>query len=187
MGTVFTKELGTKQLSLVALVPTIWQHANFSDRWYLDLVGEAGGAAGQDSKRKEIVFAASFLESYIFEWARSVCRLDGLNQYFPPNPRRFRTLTEKWAQVPAELFRDKVIATRPQLDLSQLGTLVKYRHGLIHAQASRPMNSDLPDEAQPVPALGELDRLKHGWAHGVAKKLVLELHQQLGTVPPDYL
>jgi hypothetical protein len=170
-------------LRLTALAPTIWQYANLSEPWYRDAVREAQGK-DTDSTRREIVFVACFLESYIFEWTRSIS-IGGLNKYFPA--ARKRSLKEKWKEVPAELYVDKIIPVRPALDLSELATLVKYRNGLIHAQASRPSNADVDDASKPVPALGELDRIAHGWAQGVAKMLLLQLHDQLKTAPPGYL
>jgi hypothetical protein len=170
-------------LRLTGFAPTIWQHANLSEPWYRDTVREAQGKDA-DSTRREIVFAACFLESYIFEWTRSIA-FGGLNKYFPPSQKR--RLREKWKEVPAELYVDRIIPVRPALDLSDLATLVKYRNGLIHARASRPSNPDIDDASKPVPALGELDRIAHGWAQGVAKVLVLQLHGQLDTAPPGFL
>lgn len=168
---------------LTGFAPTILQYANLSESWYRDTVREAQGKDA-DSTRREIVFAACFLESYIFEWTRSIS-ISGLDKYFPPSQKR--RLKEKWKEVPTELYVDQIIPVRPELDLSDLATLVKYRNGLIHAQASRPSNADMDERSKPVPALGELDRIAHGWAQGVAKRLVLQLHAQLDTAAPGYL
>jgi hypothetical protein len=179
-------------LSFEGFSPGVWVSANFAEFWYRDTLKEAAGNDGDHSTRREIVFAASFLESYIFEWVRSVC-FNRLNDYFPPTPRfkadpRYRRNAEdKWKFVPVELHNDGVIAKAPTLDLSPLGTLMQRRNGLIHARASRPSTAGLPKEAKPVPEIDELKRISHGWAFNVAKTLVLQLHAQLGTKPPRYL
>jgi hypothetical protein len=184
--------LTTEQRSLAMdLPPNVVRYATPAERWLRDTALEAAGTHGDHSTRKEIIFAASFLESYIFEWARSLA-VDRLDEYFPPMPRfqidpRFkRSLQHKWKQIPAELYADKIIPVCPQLKLLPLGKLVKYRHGLIHARASRRVTVGTSKKTAPLPAFGDLDLIAHGWALGVAKQLVEELHNQLGTPPPAY-
>jgi hypothetical protein len=167
------------------------RYATPAERWYRDTAHEAAGTHGHNSKRKEIICAASFLESYIFEWARSLA-VDRLDEYFPPMPRfqidpRFkRSLKKKWKQIPAELYADKIIPMCPQLKLSPLGRLEKYQQALIHTKASRRVTVGVAQKAARVPAFGELNLIVHGWALGVAKQLVEELHSQLGTPLPVY-
>jgi hypothetical protein len=172
---------------------TVWISANFAEYWFHDAVRETEGRDGIHSTRREIVFAACFLESYLFEWARGICGINLINAYFPPKSRfeqdhRFqRTLKDKWKFVPQELHGDRFIPEAPDLDLSELGMLVVYRNGLLHARASRPFTDDLSKESRPVPAPGELKKIRHGWACSVAKKLVLKLHEDLQTEAPGYL
>jgi hypothetical protein len=172
------------QLTITGYAPSIWVSANFSECWYRDALREALGHDAANSIRREIVFAASFLESYIFEWVRSI-RIDRTEQYFPTG--NFRSLKDKWKDVPGELHRDSLIHTTPRLDLAPLGDLIDYRNGLVHARASRPSTSGLATAAQPFPPIDGLTKLSHGWALGVAKSLVLQLHAELGTTPPGYL
>lgn len=183
----------TAQIRVTAHAPTVWISANFNEPWFRDAAREAEGKEGQHSTRREIVFAASFLESYIFEWARQVCGLKRISDYFPPKPRFERDcriqrpVKDKWKFVPGELHNDGLISKAPDLDLSELGVLVEFRNGLLHARASRPSSRSLGKEFQPVPAPGQLESIGHGWACGVAKKLVLKLHQDLQTPAPTYL
>ncbi len=175
-----------------AHAPTTWVSANFSEHWYRDAANEAAKADGENSTRREIIFAASFLESYIFEWARLICGLDRINEYFLPvksmrAERYQRSLQDKWKKVPGELHLDSIISTAPKLDFSELGLLVELRNGLLHARASRPSTDDLPEKFRPVPAPGELATIKHGWACSVAKSLVQKLHKDLGTPSPSYI
>lgn len=176
-----------------AHAPMTWTSANFAESWYRDAADEARGRDGENSTRREIVFAASFLESYIFEWARRICGLDRINDYFPPvprfdgDPRYQRSLKDKWKLVPRELHADGIVPTAPQLDLSELGDLVQFRNGLLHARASRPATEDLPPKFRPVPEPGQLKKIGHGWACAMAKKLVVKLHADLQTPLPSYL
>jgi hypothetical protein len=182
-GHVMTAAIGTL---------AVWQHANFSKAWYQDALRESKGEEGKDSKRREIVFAASFLETYIFEWVRQI-RIDLTDVYFPAEPRfekdhRFgRGLKEKWKEIPGELHKDGYISLTPDLDLSQLGMLVLRRNGLLHGRASRPLTEGLTEKQKPLPALDEWDKITHGWACNVARELVSKLHSDLNMAPPDYL
>jgi len=167
-------------------------YANFSERWYKNAKLEAAGTNGRKSTRKEIISAASFLETYIFEWARTIA-FNSLDEYFPPTPRfqidpRFkRSLTNKWKQIPAELYADKIIPMCPNLKLVPLGTLVKHRRRLMHVSASRPITAYTLKRKAAVQTFGGLESVAHGWALDVAQRLVLDLHHQLGTAPPVYL
>lgn len=172
--------------------PYIVHYANFSERWYRDAKLEAMGTDGRHSTRKEIICAASFLETYIFEWARTLA-FDRLDEYFPPMPRfqidpRFkRSLKSKWKQIPAELYADNVIPMCPKLKLVPLGKLVKYRHLLIRTPASRLLAARMSRKKAAVAPFDELESIVPGWALDVAQRLVLDLHRQLGTEPPLYL
>ena len=193
MGTKYKIELITEQrYGASDRSSNIVHYANFSERWYRHAKLEAAETDGHNSTRKEIISAASFLETYIFEWARTLA-FDRLDEYFPPMPRfqidpRFkRSLTNKWKQIPAELYANKIIPIYPKLKLVPLGQLVKYRHRLIHAPTRRPMIAHMSKKKAAVTAFGELESIAHGWALDVAQRLVVDLHHQLGTEPPLYL
>lgn len=93
----------------------------------------------------------------------------------------------KWKKVPKELYRDGRINVKPKLDLSQLRKLLEYRHGLIHASASRPFTKAQPPEERPFPRKEDLKAVEPGWATRVAFELVASLSHQLGEPKPDYL
>ena len=192
MDTSRTVPLSGEALTITGHAPTVWQHANFAEDWYRDAKREAQGTDGRHSTRREIIFAASFLESYVFEWVRQQW-FERINDYFPPtarfknDPLHRATLKAKWSLVPSELHRAGLIPIAPALDLADLGTLVVLRNGLLHARASRPATTGQADAARPRPALCELEVIGHSWAVGVARDLVIQLHLSLGTVPPAYL
>lgn len=177
----------------IALPVTAWKSDNFAEDWFGDALHEARAGKDYNARRREIIFAVCFLESYIFEWARRTVQIDEISRYFPQQPRQKydpryrRDLKCKWKEVPKELFEDGKISVDPAVNVSGLGTLLKYRHGLIHAVASRPATDMQPNKTKPFPTKKDLKMLKPGWALKFAVDLVRELHEKIGTQPPDYL
>jgi len=169
--------------SITTLAPTLWISANFAEPWYRDAQHEAE-ESDDHAVSREILFSACYLETYIFEWVRNI-DINLVNTYFPPGETQ--PLKDKWKEIPLQLHADRVIPRRPRLDLSELGTLISYRNGLVHARASRPSTSDQPRAHKPVPGIDELKNRPRGWAIGVATKLVRQLHLELGSEPPVYL
>lgn len=185
-------EVPKGELGLRGGVATLWGYANFAEQWFVDARAEALSETSRDSVRREIVFSVCFLESYIFEWVRSL-DLHLVTDFFPPEPRfnedpRFRReLKEKWKLVPQELYSEGHIPAEPRLDLSQLGALLKYRHGLVHAVASRPFNADAPESHRPIPDPNDFNQIKAGWALDIAAILVAQLHKTTLTDGPSYV
>jgi hypothetical protein len=70
--------------------PTIWLTYPFAKEWFEDALHEAKTGIDHNARRREIVFAVCFAESYLFEWVRDqvLDRKDrqklvtDLNQYF---------------------------------------------------------------------------------------------------------
>ncbi|MCH8988210.1 MAG: hypothetical protein IIA92_05315 [Chloroflexi bacterium] len=166
--------------------PSIWQSANFAESWYRDALKESV-AGGADARRREILFATCFLESYIFEWARRNLQIEEVNNFLISKPRRMRSLLTKWKKIPQELFEADKLNTKPVLDVSGLDDLIKHRNGLVHAHASRPANPSQAAETMPFPTINELEHREPGWACKIAVELISELHRQIGTAVPDYL
>ncbi len=171
----------------------VWLADSFSEDWYKDTLHEVQTGKDHNSIRREIIFATCFAESYIFEWARQNLQIEEINDYFPPaprfknDPRYRRTLKEKWNQIPIELYEADKITVEPKLDISELETLLKYRHGLVHASASRPASSSQPKKTKPFPSKDMLKKLQPGWAATIVAKLVINLHQSIGTSVPSYV
>jgi len=173
--------------------PTVWLSDNFAEDWYRDALHESRNGTDHNAVRREILFAACFAETYIFEWTRRKLQIEEINDYFPPKPRfekdpRYRrTLVEKWRDVPRELFEAGKIRTEPKLDISRLGQLAKFRHGLVHAAGSRPATEVQSRKTKPFPAKGDLKKLSAGWAVRIAADLVFDLHKTLGESADAYL
>jgi hypothetical protein len=173
--------------------PTVWISDNFAQDWFADALHEARTGKDYHAIRREIILATCFLESYIFEWTRLKVQIEELNDYFPSS-RRFnndtryrRTLKAKWKDIPRELFEAGKLLADPSWHLSGLGTLLKYRHGLVHAAASRPATDSQPQDTKPFPTKNMLKKLKHGWAVRVVVDLVKDLHHAVGDSVPNYI
>ena len=173
--------------------PTVWISDNFAQDWFADALQEAWTGKDYHAVRREIIFATCFLESYIFEWTRLKVQLKELNDYFPStprfkkDPRSRRALKDKWKDIPVELFEAGKLPSEPKLHLSPLGNLLKHRHGLVHAAASRPATDSQREDTKPFPAKDMLKKRKHGWAVKVAVDLVKELHHAVGDSVPEYV
>lgn len=165
--------------------------ANLAERWFADMVRETksdtGGAT--DSIRREVVFAACFAESYIFEWTRKLTGKD-VGDYFELE-YPFECLKQRWKRVPVDLYEAGVVVApcRPNIDWAEMGEVTQYRNGLVHGAASIPrgLKSEVGDPPEPVPKLSDLERRGQGWALKAVLKVVEQLHQQTGTPVPDYL
>src|SRR5215211_425462 len=98
---------------------TVWVEYEFAPEWLEDARREAR-TAGHNARRREVVFAVCFAESYLFEWVRDQVLdkrdfgqlVKDLNYYFPPAGRK-RAIREKWKEVPKRLFKDGRITGTP--------------------------------------------------------------------------
>lgn len=171
--------------------PILWDSFSFALEWFSDALNEARRKNNHQARRREIVFAVCFAESYLFEWVRDeVLHRDfkSLNQFFLPGEQR--GAAKKWKDVPKAL-----LAAGPIKDVPNLGqpwwedwlNLVDMRNGLIHARASRPGTSSQPESERPFPSKSDLDGLNPGWAVNVVVKLARELHAAVGTSAPRWL
>jgi len=173
--------------------PMVWFSDNFAQDWYIDAINQSRNGKDHNAIRREIIFATCFAESYIFEWTRQKVQIEEINDYFPSrhrfknDPRYHRTLIKKWKEIPEELYKESKIPLNPKLDLSGLGTLVKYRNGLIHASASRPATDIQPAKIRPYPTKNMLRKLKAGWAVKTVFDLVTSLHKAVGDPLPHYV
>jgi hypothetical protein len=169
----------------------LWATASFARAWFSDALEEAGVANNPDARRREIVFAVCFAESYLVEWVRDVVlRRDfaQLNKYFPPG-QQFPVI-DRWKNVTQDLLRDGKIPAKPDWGKKfweDFDTLVKMRNGLVHARASRPDSAKVSVQERPYPKSEELDRLVAGWATMTVVNLVAELHRTTETTPPPWL
>jgi hypothetical protein len=169
----------------------IMMSAHFAQSWFEDALREAKTPDDAHARRREIVFAVCFAETYLFEWVRDeVVRGDvqKLNRYFEPG--KFRRIEAKWKEIPKKLAADSLIATTPNQghpNWENFLDVVAFRHGLVHAAASRPHSGDLPEQERAVPTMEDLSGLTPGWALGVVVSLIRRLHDAIQTTPPAWL
>jgi hypothetical protein len=191
-----TTKLETASMTVSVGTPTIWLTYPFAKEWFEDALHEARTGTDHNARRREIVFAVCFAESYLFEWMRDqvLDRQDfqklvtGLNQYFPPG--KGQSVIDKWKHIPNRLMSAGLVPAAPDLSQSyweHFTKLVAMRNGLVHARSSRPETTQLPEREKPLPSKGDLDKLPAGWATKIVVTLVKELHKAVGTSEPDYL
>jgi hypothetical protein len=170
---------------------TPWLSYCFAPEWFDDAVREAQIGLEHHSRRREIVFALCAAESYLLEWVRDeVLNRDfqKLNRYFPPG--KWRSVSEKWKEIPKQLFDDGLIANLPNFNdpyWEKWLELIEYRNGLIHARSSRPETASIAEKEKPIPSKTTLDNLQAGWALRIVVELIKQLHKAAGTSPPSWL
>lgn len=180
---------GDTTLALTTYAPTIWGSANYAQDWFKDACAEAEAGLGADFRRREIICSVCFLESYLFEWVRGL-DIGSVGNYFPTdsqNPKYNRGIKQKWKEIPTELFNDGLISAKPSLDLSLFGQLIRARNGLVHAEASRPYNFNVPQLEMPYPDRAALETMDPGWAVAISVNLMQQLHEGSNTELPNYL
>jgi len=175
-----------------ALTPTVWLTYSFAPEWFHDALREAQTGHDHDSRRREILFAVCFAESYLFECVRDEVLkrdYDGLLEYFPV-PHKGRGVRRRWKEVLKQLLENGKIREAPDLGgrhEQEWKRLVDYRDGLVHARASRPQTTARPNERMPVPSKTDLDRLAAGWALRIVIDRVRRLHEAVNTPVPEWL
>ena len=169
----------------------LWLTYSFAPEWLADAKAEAGKPAGQiGARRREIIFAVAFAESYLVEWVRDEILQKNYNKFFEIFPMSEKLSAEdKWKKVPKTLLKQGLLKASPSLNCKfwqDYLTLVQYRNGLIHAVSSSPRGV-LPEEAPPLPSLATLANLKPGWAIQIVISLVSAFHEAAGTNLPAWL
>jgi len=187
-GTVRPRLVGAADLLMVGLEPEVWIAASFAQAWFEDALREARTGPDAHARRREIVFAVCFMESYLVEWVRDIVGPKQIAAYFPLDDRR--GIRDRWKEVLKQLEKEKLIAQAPNFLLPYWEAflrLIAYRDGLVHALASRPSSSAAPPKAKPIPPMEALGNMPPGWAVGVVVDVVRQLHQAANTPPPSWL
>lgn len=194
------KRIGGVSASEFTATATIWATYTFAPRWYADALEQAR-LGSVDGKRREIVFAVLFAESYLLEWVRDEVlvrrspsgRVRGpdfaaLSTYFPAGVRQ--GIRQRWPRVTKALHDSGELARRVDLGgqaWEDFLRLLDFRDGLAHGGVSRPDHGGLPEPERPKPSGGELGAMVPGWPVEVVRRLVLMLHEAAGSEPPDWL
>jgi hypothetical protein len=162
----------------------VWITVSLTQPWLRDVVIESK-QVGHDHRRKEIVFAVCFIETYLFEIVRDlILRMDykETTRYFPVGRRL--GIRDRCKEVFKQLFEDKKLKQAMNWSepfWSEFCRLIDMRDGLVHAAISRPYNSDLSKGANPTPTMEEFRKLSQGWALQTALNLVYAMHEAIGV------
>jgi hypothetical protein len=167
----------------------LWTFHTFSPDWFADACSEIKLTSNQNSRRREIVFAVCFVESYLFEWVGDdllQADLERTKDYFPINDKK--GIKQRWKDVIKKLVEDGLIEKSPdfkQKYWQEFHNLVDFRDGLVHANASRPDSGQIENNMGPIPAAHILNNLEPGWPTKTVMELVSQLHDAVGTPPPQ--
>ena len=171
--------------------PTLWLTYTFAPEWLQDAREEIKDF-NSAARRRELVFAVSFIEAYLIEWVRdSVLNRDfrQLSDCFPKDAKV--GIRDKWKNVLKTLKRDGLLKEIPNFSDNQVWRefclVVRYRNGVVHGASSRPETSDLEEGLKPEPSKGDLNNIQPGWATEKCVDLVKQLHQVTGTQLPDWI
>jgi len=169
---------------------TLWLTYSFAPEWYSDAESQAA-ISDHKARRREILFAVTAAESYLVEWVRDSVlnrEVEKLKTYFPAGSKR--GVSQKYKDVTKQLAADgRIVAPlgcggTEWLDFKKL---VSYRDGLVHASASRPETTGLPDSEMPVPSKSDLDAYPAGQALQIVRTLFQKLHADTNTPVPEWL
>ena len=72
------------------LIASPWIYQSFAKAWFKDALNEVRHGIDINSRRREIIFAVAFAESYLVEWVRDdILKKDfgKFNLYFPINKK----------------------------------------------------------------------------------------------------
>jgi hypothetical protein len=76
----------------------LWRAALFAASWYNDSLAEARRDKGDiDARRRAIVVAVCFIESYLYEWTNFLVGPREIDRYLPPEDRE--GIRERWSLV----------------------------------------------------------------------------------------
>ena len=167
----------------------LFSKETFAPQWLGDAKCEAR-VQGYEARRREIVFAQCFVESYLFEWVRDKVVKGAFGKI--PNYLEGTGIRRKWKGAVKKVCEERSIVP-PSWENAEywkkFRRLVEYRDGLVHGQASWPTLVDppVPIGPAPVPSKKTLESLPPGWAVEIVVELVRQLHKTIGAPPPSWL
>jgi hypothetical protein len=106
--------------------------ANFAEAWLSDALQEPRRGVEHHARRREIMFAVCFVESYLYEFVRDHVyhgRYEVLSDYFPLDDQR--GIRDRWKEVLKALFDGCLIRGVPEFcrdpSWQKFVALVRYR------------------------------------------------------------
>lgn len=160
--------------------PQFWHTASFGQAWLKDTYLESK-VDGLDHRRKEVICAVCFLETFLFEWVRDeILKKDykALDTFFPPG--RAMGISGKCNRVFRDLLKENKIKEIPNWGTAPWANfkrLVAIRDALIHAAVSRPFQDDDSATEEKLPEVSNFIGLEAGWALNVVTTLAVEFYK----------
>lgn len=162
---------------------TIAMAAHFAEQWLDDLLKEAN-TDGRNARRREILFAVTFAETFLFEWVRDhICKSwRDTFKYFPDDDRR--SVSERWKGVTKDLKNDNLIKGTPDIGTmfwSDWKVLVTQRNYLVHGHYSKPLYNESGTFNN------TLDEMKNGLPKDITFNMISNfLYQSQKPIPPFF-
>jgi hypothetical protein len=164
--------------------PSIGYSDNFAEDWFLDALNEARNGKDHNSRRREIIFIACFLESYLLEWARRHMPNRNFDELFPLKSSQHIEPKGKWNRIIEFCkIKDKI----PIDFYGEFGKIFKYRNDLVHANSSRMITNKLSQAEKAFINKRSLGKIPPGWAVRSAVDFIRKFHELLGKPLPDYI
>lgn len=171
--------------------PQFWHTASFMFPWlrdaYLESIEE-----GREHRRKEVIFAVCFFETFLFEWVRDdILKNDyqALFDFFPPD--RHMPIMDRCKTVLNRLHQAKKVLHLPVWgnirEWEHFSRLVEIRDALAHAAVSRPFQDSRTSSQKDRVPISDFIALRSGWALRVVTVLASELYQAAGMEIPTWL
>jgi len=179
-----------QQNQFLGFPPALWFKYPFSKDWFEDALSEARSGFGRNARRREIIFAVAFAESYWVEWVRDEIFKGDLDKVIDRLAGKKISAEDKWKKLTKELMDENLLKGIPELKTKfwqEWKLLIDYRDGLVHGVSSLPECADNPRGKKPFPAVNVLDTMEPGWPTKVTINLVKEFHSAAGTDPPTWL
>jgi hypothetical protein len=162
------------------IIASPWIYQSFAKAWFEDALNEVCHRIDIESRRREIIFAVAFAESYLVEWVRDdILEKDfkKFNHYFPINKKI--SAADKWKEIPKQLCKDNLLRETPILEATfwvNWIKLINYRDGFIHAVTSCPEDLEILRKKE-LSKIHKMSKIKSGWATHVVIELVVTVHE----------
>lgn len=167
-----------------------WHTASFKYQWLRDTLLESE-IDGLDHRRKEVIFAVCFLETFLYEWVREdILKNDyrELATFFPPD--RKKGIFSKCKIVFNDLQKAGKVRQGPDWGAApwqNFTKLVDLRDALIHAAVSRPLQDTDGLVPEKIHEISSFLKLKPGWALSVVVTLATEFYKAAPIDVPSWL
>jgi hypothetical protein len=179
----------TAESRVVVGIVSVWHYDSFAEAWLRDARREAE-CPSADARRREVVFAAAFAESFFFEWIRdkvlTARKWDSIGNYFAERVG----ICDRWKAVTKRLHDEKLVPCLQDFQgegWHEFCLLVKRRDAYLHAVASAPERPGQSKVGAISASQGTHRKIAPGWAVSVATAQALALVSDSALAVPEWL